>query len=487
MESRALFMQNSNHIWKEVVPFPGPHYERCSFIPIQGEEELPDFLFRINTEHDEGGALLLSVELFLYPDAGFWKFANNHPQWKKDIRPLLLMLVRDIFWKFKIIDCGEETFKVSGRNADPKHEGGLDFQLVVKRFCEGDGATLVSLANYTNTHVIDQLHAVCAQNPSVMWTEERAAQIRAKFYEDFAEKKQLGESKRKERLSGWRRSAERQIYFIDESGDLGFRDLNTYFLYTGFGTDTSAATSMGASLRDILDSEWGATKPDELHFSKIPESKRAQILTKVADCFESHGGSAICYSMLKRELLKYFLRCEAETRRLEEQPIITSLFDLFGTRENNPGSYFLSLCAQEMSVFLGTQSMLRGQDFEIVHDRKHRSWMNAALTNGFERAKDDLNAISLDVFGASVQVNSSFRLEDSRDEPCLWISDWIGWEVGRCLRGEELSEQMIRALQSVRIITFDNYGQKVECDRLGGKVITEFPDWPRRWVPDSAS
>lgn len=316
-----------------------------------------------------------------------------------------------------------------------------------------------------------------------MWTEKRTSEIKAKFYKDFAEKKQRSEIQRKERLSVWKRTGERQIYFMDESGDLGFRDLNTYFLYTACGTGISAATSMGAALREILDSEWGKTKPNELHFSKIRESKRAKILEKVTVCFESHGGTAICYSMLKRELLKYFLRCEAETRRLEEEPIITNLFDLFGKRENNPGSYFLSLCAQEMSVFLGTQCMLRGQDLEIVHDRKHRSWMNDALTKGFERAQVDLNAISLDVFGASVDVNSTFRLEDSKDEPCLWISDWIGWEVGRWLRGEELSEPMIRALQSVRLITFDHYGQKIECDRPGGNVIAEFPDWPRRWVP----
>ncbi len=123
-------MQNTNHIWKEVVPLPGPQYERCTFMSIQGEGEFPNFLFRINTEHGEGGPLLLSVELFLYPDKGFWRFVNNHPQWKTDIRPLLLMLVQDIFWKFKIIDCAEEPFKAGGRNADPKYEGGLDFQLL---------------------------------------------------------------------------------------------------------------------------------------------------------------------------------------------------------------------------------------------------------------------------------------------------------------------------------------------------------------------
>jgi hypothetical protein len=480
-------MSNSNHIWKEVVPLPGPHYERCSLVPIKGKGELPDFLFRINTEHGQGGPLLLSVELFLRPDSGLWRFANNHPQWKKDVRPLLLMLVQDIFWKFKILDCGKEPLKIRGRNADPKHQGGLDFELVARRFCEGDDATLVSLANYTNTHVIDQLQAVYAQNPSVRWTEERAAEIKAKFYEDFAEKKQRSELQRKERLSRWTRSAQKQIYFIDESGDLGFRDLNAHFLYTACGTEFSASMSMGAALQEILDSEWGRTKPNELHFNKIPESKRARIFTRVADCFEFHGGTAICYAMPKRELLKYFLRCEAETRRLEEQPIITNLFDLFSRRENHPGSYFLSLCAQEMSVFLGTQCVLRGQDFEIVHDRKHWGWMNEALTKGFERAKDDLNAISLDIFGASVEVNSSFRLEDSKDQPCLWISDWIGWEVGRWLRGEELSEAMKRALQAIRIITFDGYGQKVECGGLGGKVISEFPDWPRRWVPGNAN
>lgn len=477
-------MENSNHIWK-IKPLRGPHFERCSLIPIQGKGERPDFLFRVSTEQGDGGPLLLTAELILHSDICLWEYADNHPHWKNDIRPLLLMLIQDIFWAVKIIECDEDGFKMNGSIADPKNGGALDFQLQANRFCEGDDTSLVLLTNYTNTHVIDQLKAICAQNPAVMWTEERAAEVKADFYRNFEEKQNRAVTQRLKRFSEWKRKEKKLLYFIDESGDLGFRDTSAYFLYIACGAEFSAATSMGTALREIINSEWGNTKPDELHFNSIPESKRAQVFSTVADCFEAHGGSAICYAMKKRELLKYFLRCEAETRRLENEPIITNLYNLFENRENNPGSYFLSLAVQEMSVLLGTQSMLQGYDFEIVHDRKHREWMNRSLCNGFERAKGDLNAIALDWFGGIVDVNSSFRLENSKDEPCLWISDWIGWEIGRWLRGEALSGAMKRALQSVRIITFDEYGQKVECDSLGGNVITKFPDWPRSWVPDS--
>lgn len=481
--TRTFSMNDSTHIWKEVVPLPGPQYERCSLVPIRGRAGFPGFSFRIDTEHGEGGPVLLRVELFLYPSASFWQFAERHPQWSKDVRPVLLMLVQDIFWKFKILDCGEEPVTVRGSTADFKQNAVIDFEIVAKRFRQGDDATLVSLTNYTNTHVIDQLEAVYADNPSVSWTEKRAAEIKAKFYEDIAEKKQRSDSQRRSRLAAWTRSPDKQIYFVDESGDLGFRDPNTDFLYTACGTNISAATAMSTALREILEREWGKSKPEELHFSKMPERKRAQILDAVAKCFQSYGGSAICYAMPKRELLKYFLRCEAETRRLEEQPIITNLYDLFGRRENYPGAYFHSLCAEEMTVFLGTQCLLRGEDFEIVHDRKRWDWMNTALCEGFERARDDLKAISLDVFGTPVGVTSSFRLDDSKNQPCLWISDWIGWEVNRWSRGVELSDPMKSALRSIRFITFDEYGRKVECDRLGGNVISEFPDWPRRWIP----
>ncbi len=474
------------HIWKDIVPLPSLQYERCSLLSSNDPNEPPHYLFQIETEHGEGGPVLISVQLVLIPDEGFWRFALDHPQWRMDVRPLLLMLVQDIFWKFKLLDCSNDGVEIRGRNHDPKQNGGIEFLLLAKRYCQGDDSTLINLANYTNTHVIDQLHEVYAQNPDVKWTEERAAAIKADFYRSLAEKKLRSTEHQVLRLKGWRRSGLKECFFIDESGDLGFRDLNSYFLYSACGTEASSAASMSRALREIVESEWGNTKPDELHFTKIPEAKRAGIFKKAVDCFEAHGGRAICYAMLKRELLKYFLRCEAETRRLEEQPIITNLFDLFAKPENNPGAYFLSLCAQEMCVFLGTQSMLSGHDFEIVHDRKHRSWMNQALTKGFERAQDDLKAISNDVFGDTVTIASSFRLEDSKHEPCLWISDWIAWEVGRWLRGEELSDAMKRALESVRLITFNQYGQKVESVGLGGEIIAEFPDWPRRWVPESA-
>jgi hypothetical protein len=101
------------------------------------------------------------------------------------------------------------------------------------------------------------------------------------------------------------------------------------------------------------------------------------------------------------------------------------------------------------------------------------------LDTAFKQSEKEISARLLEQYGKEYSLKRSFNLTDSKDHPCLWIADWISWEMARWGKGGAWSNAFERCFPKIAFIAFDTLGTKVSIDRPQGKIIKEFPDMAR--------
>jgi hypothetical protein len=267
--------------------------------------------------------------------------------------------------------------------------------------------------------------------------------------------------------------------FIDESGDIGLKKPGSLYITTATVFDSRDLPAVRTELRQIITDNWDGTQPDELHFSKIPKSKRPAVLSALASCLADHHGRVVVSTGQKDNFLTHLLRCEAEHRRDEETPIITHWPDVLVDTNGQTGRMMLMLLVEDLIAHVGAQALHEGASLAVCHDRKHKEWMNDALSEGFERSRSTIPHIAEVIYGKALCPQLSFKLEHSPAEPCLWLSDWVAWEAGRWARGKALSSAFQDCVTLMTFLHFDDIGRRVQTRELGGAVINYFPDYSR--------
>ncbi len=87
--------------------------------------------------------------------------------------------------------------------------------------------------------------------------------------------------------------------------------------------------------------------------------------------------------------------------------------------------------------------------------------------------------ISKSLYGKKLCSSMSFRIVDSKLEPCLWLADWILWEVHRWISGKTLSAVFEACANLMTFVHFDDIGREVTSDKLGGRETGQHPDFPK--------
>jgi hypothetical protein len=235
-----------------------------------------------------------------------------------------------------------------------------------------------------------------------------------------------------------------------------------------------------SEIRKVIADNWRGSAPAELHFSGIPAAKLAGVTEALAEIFLREVDDAVCMGGINLDFCRHLLRCEAEFNRAKERPIQTNIADLLADKGSHPGRKLLILTSEELITHVGIDSLVRGSSLKVVHDRKHRQWMNEALQKSFDRSQQSIRLVASELYGQELCPSMSFTVAASETDSCLWLSDWIAWEFGAWLRDDrDLSPAFKKVQSRLRFFAFGNAGQKTSFDGPGGHEIARYPDRPR--------
>lgn len=456
-------------------------YEHCYMGQRNGlSPNVMDHIFVVDFEEYINGPKISTIRFYLTADEMGQKFINDHPTWKRNCTPLGLFVLQEWFWKIKILEIEQNIkFKLTG---GVEHTGGgcIFIEVEAEIFDTNQLQNwLLPIVNFTNTHILDQLHAFYEEHPEILPSGARRDKIFKEFYDQIDVKRGISEENQRLRLKEYKPPTGSLAVFADESGDIGFKKLWDSYITTYCIIPEQSLEKVRSSLEEIIEKCWPNTKPDELHFNKIPEKKREAVLELIAKVVKGNDVKLLCFEAQKEFYLKYLIRCQAEFRRREEIPVNVVLTELLGNPKANVKFNFLSLLFEEAIAHIGIDSIRMEKNLKVFHDRKKAFWMNEALENGVEASKDMIKSFSADFYGKEICPTIEFSIVDSHEVACLWISDWVSREVSKWITGAEFTKQFKSIQDSILYIGFDNNGVKRGTKELGKPTDIEFPDIPR--------
>jgi hypothetical protein len=270
--------------------------------------------------------------------------------------------------------------------------------------------------------------------------------------------------------------------FIDESGDVGFREVKDVYVFAPVAVPESQYGTVAAELRALLAKHWGKSPPREVHMSKVPEAMRGALREDMARIITANEVQVLCFAMAKWPFIKHLFRCHAQARFNEEMPLNITWHDLVTDKDYFLQANFLALTVEEVVSGLAIDFLVSGIAADFYHDRKHRVWMNDALELGFRRGVETARRYAISYFGLAVVPDVTFSIADSESEACLCLSDWIANELRAWFHHQPFSAAFEKAKQNIRFVGFDEHGVKHTSREIGGYGEEELPDLPREIV-----
>jgi len=453
-------------------------YESCQQLRKTDRPDVLDDLLEINFIHLPTEKVLKRASFFITADSSTADWISEHPTFSRGCWPLGLMALHEWFWKIKFVEVDGHS-EIEGGIFDP-NVGKTSIRAEFDDF-EGNG-WLVPLVNLANTHLLDQLRQFYKDAPAAFPSPQRVSDVMS------AEMKKL-ESKRKAlALEQTKRRAliqsptKKVRIFIDESGDIEFREVNDVYVFAPVAVPEARYGVVAGELRAMLAKHWGKSAPSEIHMSKVPEAKRGAIGDDLARIITQNDVRILCFAMAKWPFLKHLFRCHAEARFKEEMPLNITWHDLTTDKEYFLQANSLALTVEEVVSGLAIDLLVSGIAADFYHDRKYRIWMNDALQVGFRRGIETARNHAENFFGLAVVPKVTFSIADSESEPCLWLSDWIANELRAWCHHQPFSDAFEKAKENIRFVGFDEHGVKHTSREIGGYGEDELPDLPREIV-----
>jgi hypothetical protein len=377
-------------------------------------------------------------------------------------------------WEKKFVDV--ETKKViEGGIVDP-NVGTTYIRAEFENFDKG--IWLAPLVNFANTHLFDQLKQFYTDSPEAQTDPERIPEIIAAERAKASDKQRLTIVAQAHRQHLLKKPARHVRVFIDESGDIGFREIDDVYVFAPVIVPDEHYDSVAEGLRSMRAKHWSANPPAEIHMAKVSESKRTAIRADFANLIVENDIQIIGCTIGKRAFIKHLFRCHAVARRSEEYPLDLTWLDLIGDRSYRLQATTLATTVEIVILHLAIDFLTTGTSAVFTHDRKHRQWMNDALNAGFERGMSEARKLATAVFGLDIAPKLNFSVVDSKDEPCLWLSDWISNELRGWSLHRPFSPELERIKSNMTFLGFREDGVKCTSKDIGGNPDREFPDLP---------
>jgi hypothetical protein len=462
--------------WEGVQQPRGPVTERWQLEQVNIRSR-QGFRFTIEESSAESGKLIVRTIVTVSGDDGIQRYLSKHPVFASEPRPFFLWLIYDVSWKIKMVLAEHGKPRVTNVRMGAMQGGSIEMTISAEVFYESGGDTLLHLVNYA-AHAFHAVQTVQEKHLD-RFPEQWLAGTRERFYAERAGERQKEKAAQELHLRARVRDQIGRSLYIDESGDLGLEDASHYYISCGVVVKNDRVQTLEQSLKNIIAENWRGSAPKEIHFSQLPDTKFDNVTSALAECFDAHVESAVCFAGENLQFFRHLLRCEAEFNRIRERPIETNIADLIADQDAHPRRKLLIFLAEELISHVGMDCIVAGADLQTVHDRKHKDWANRALEKGFSRSQDAIRQVAAEIFGQQLCPVMSFRVAASETEPCLWLSDWIAYEFGAWLRGGDLSPAFLRVQSRVAFFGFGEAGEKVRFDGPGGNVVAHYPDWPR--------
>jgi hypothetical protein len=467
--------------WPGITPWTGTHYEECIFDPIyRFPGSFPDWKFSLLTYDRPGGQLLCEFHLELDLNPAAQHYILNHPRWKKDMRPLILWVIREILLNVKIVDAeyGVEEKKSCGLE-DAKRGVVFEGRLWTKKHVEQEDVTWIHVCNYANTHIRDSLDQIFAKSPGSVPTGDDIRQTR-QFFRDQHEQQQAERARRQEAARITRRLGTQSLsIFVDESGDTGFKAGGIY-VSTAVCIPTEEVGKVRAALRHVLELCWFRQNlPPELHFAKMGSAKQDRVARLMAKIVRRLNCRVLTYIIPKQPFLRRLSRSEAEFHRERAEPIHIHWNDLLVSNKTAASNWLLSYLLDETISHIVIANLDDLAEVRIIHDRKLYPWQTQAMEQGAVLARQTVEGYVREFYGDDTAPLIHMEHQASELEPCLWLADWIGWEIQRSLRDGGVSPNLVAVFPKTTSLVIDTEGVKAEVDLQTEKRLHTFPDLPR--------
>ena len=453
-------------------------YESCRHLRKTNRPDVLDDLLEIEFVHLPTRRLLKRARFFVTADGPTAKWIRKHPTFSRGCWPLGLMNLHQWIWKVKFIEVDGHS-EIEGGTFDPK----VGKTLIRAEFDDFEGkGWLVPLVKLANTHILDQLRQFYNDAPAAFPSPDRITNVMGEEMRKIAAKHQANALEQTKRRAWIQAPATKVRIFIDESGDIGFRDVYDLYVFAPVVVPDARYAKVVSDLRGLLAKHWRDTAPAEIHMTKVPEGKRKQVQNDLAQIIIDNDIRVMCFAMKKWLFIKHLFRCHAEARFAEEMPLNLTWHDLVTDKDYFLQSNVLATAVEEGVSGVAIDFRVNGITADFYHDRKHCIWMNDALELGFTRGIDTARKHAQSFFGLSIVPTVSFAVADSESEPCLWLSDWIANELRGWAHHQPLSPGFQKARQNMRFVGFDNHGVKHTSRDIGGHGDEELPDLPREIV-----
>lgn len=464
--------------WVGIKQFRELTDEFCSMDGEIERDGLPRYRIQIVEKHPSG-EICARTTFSIKFDQIIAAHLQTHPVFQKDCRPFILWSVMEAIWNIKILKTEFGKPHVIQTILQPVQGGKIEITMGAEVLIDTGGITVVHLVNYANTHLLDQLGEIFKQNPDSKPPAEYLATKKREFYEGLKREKTEQHHRQLKNLKDRRTIGGEYVVFMDETGDLGFRNNPTEYVCAAFMVARKDLSEFQIAMKAIISKTWLNTAPAELHFTSITPRKRQAVLKEVGACFSKFGVETLCYIVQKPNFFLNLLRGEAESRRTEEKPIVTNIADKLADPDGHVGRKMLAAIIEEIVIHIGIDAVDNGFTLEFFHDRKRNDWMNQALEKGFQRGNETLKLYSEEMYGKSIVPTMSFGVVNSEQEPGVWVSDWLCWELGNWLRTNSWSDEFEQKLSAIKFLCFDSLGTKILIERPGGRILRKFPDLPR--------
>jgi hypothetical protein len=449
-------------------------YEECSSSRRHAELDILDHQLTIDFYDDSRQQLIAEASFEVKADADTQSYISSHPTYCKNAWVVGLFALYDWMWATKILEVRGERIVEAGY-LDPQR--GLTS--IKARFSKVDGDSwLVPLANFANTHIQDQLRALYEEHPEALPDGARLPSIFAELVkrnrERTAEALLKQATNRSQFLS---KNGPALTVIVDEAGDPGLRKQDSLYCLSALIIESANLTAMRAEVKKILDL-W-PNPPAEIHFTKVSQRLQNLVSQRLAAAAQTHARSIRCYAFNKWNFLKHLMRNHIEARRDEETPLNIIWTDLINDGRYASQAALLAKSTERIVVDLALEVCGTDVPSDLIHDRKHRRWMNSALESGFRSGQRISENEAKDFFGVAVPQKWTFSLINSKTEPLLWVSDWISHELLGWFEGHKFSP----AFESLRgKLVFsgieDDLGQMGEASWPGESTSFIYPDIP---------
>jgi hypothetical protein len=468
-----------NVFWDDVLQPRGEISERCTFSLLPGNGPTGDLTIFESTFED--GDLLQKVRVLIEFDTIGQDFILSHPIWSRAPKPLMLQFMYAAFWRLKTIDAGFGEPHLKELYINDAASGSTAHLLISTEVYFETGSPVVLLANYANVHLVDQLDACIKEGGLQTPLSDYMGKIQWLRGVWLAASPPI--DKQFDQQSSSINSAAVSL-FIDETGDLGFRKPEHFYAIFGVAVSDNRLEALRSKLRATLTKYWpGPTQPKEMHFTKVKEPKRERLIGEIAETFNEFVECCNCFVTPNFAFLFHLIRAEIEYFRDEERPSRTNIADLLASPDGHVGNRLLMLATEDLISTSIIENLLTVANVTIIHDRKRSAWMNEAVTDGYGAAIESVASFVQNSQSTLSPPSTSFSIVDSESEPCIWLCDWLGWELGAWLRDERpFSPHFLDVIQKVRFFTFSEDGERVQFDYPGGKELRRYPDRPREIV-----